>query len=107
MEILRYSAFTSDPAGGNPAGVVLDASGIDEPAMSAIAADVGFSETAFARPRDDGSLDVRYFSPRIEVPFCGHATIALAVAYAQHHGAGKLMLRTKAGSVPVSTGVAP
>jgi PhzF family phenazine biosynthesis protein len=107
MEILRYTAFSADPAGGNPAGVVLDASGMGESMMSATAADVGFSETAFVVPRDDGSLNVRYFSPRTEVPFCGHATIALAVAYAQRHGVGNLMLRTKAGSVPVSTSIAP
>jgi PhzF family phenazine biosynthesis protein len=107
MEILRYTAFSSDPAGGNPAGVVLDASGIGESMMSATAANVGFSETAFVVARGDGSLDVRYFSPRTEIPFCGHATIALAVAYAQRHGVGNLMLRTKAGSVPVSTSFAP
>jgi PhzF family phenazine biosynthesis protein len=107
MEILRYTAFSSDPAGGNPAGVVLDASGVGDSTMSAAAADVGFSETAFVVPQDDGSLDVRYFSPRTEVPFCGHATIALAVAYAQRHGVGDLMLRTKAGPVPVSTSRAP
>src|SRR4051812_48629608 len=46
-EILRYAAFTDDPAGGNPAGVVLDASGLDETTMRAIAAEVGYSETAF------------------------------------------------------------
>ena len=46
-EILRYAAFTERPEGGNPAGVVLDASGLDDAAMQAIAADVGYSETAF------------------------------------------------------------
>jgi PhzF family phenazine biosynthesis protein len=103
MEILRYVAFSTDPAGGNPAGVVLDASGIDEPAMSAAAADVGYSETAFVVPLDDGSLGVRYFSPLVEVPFCGHATIATAVAYARRHGVGNLLFHTKAGPVAVFT----
>jgi predicted PhzF superfamily epimerase YddE/YHI9 len=46
-EILRYAAFTNDPAGGNPAGVVLDASGLDETTMRVSAAEVGYSETAF------------------------------------------------------------
>jgi PhzF family phenazine biosynthesis protein len=106
MEILRYAAFSTDPAGGNPAGVVLDATGIDDSTMSAAAADVGFSETAFAVPLGDGSLAIRYFSPLTEVPFCGHATIATAVAYAQRHGVGSLELHTKAGPVSVSTSTA-
>ena len=80
---------------------VLDASGIDEPAMSAAAADVGYSETAFVVPLDEGSLGVRYFSPLVEVPFCGHATIATAVAYARRHGVGNLLFHTKAGPVAV------
>jgi PhzF family phenazine biosynthesis protein len=103
MEILKYVAFSNDPAGGNPAGVVLDATGVDAPTMLRTAADLGFSETAFVVPSDDGSLGVRYFSPLTEVPFCGHATIATAVAYAERHGIGALKLRTKAGPVSVST----
>jgi PhzF family phenazine biosynthesis protein len=105
MELLRYAAFSTESAGGNPAGVVLDATGLDEAVMLETAADVGFSETAFVVPRRDESLDVRYFSPRIEVPFCGHATIALAVALAQRDGTGELMLHTQAGPVSVSTKV--
>ena len=46
-EILEYAAFTTDPAGGNPAGVVLDASGLDDAQMLAIAAELGHSESAF------------------------------------------------------------
>jgi PhzF family phenazine biosynthesis protein len=101
-EILRYSAFSDTPEGGNPAGVVLDATGLDDEAMLAIAADLGYSETAFVLTRDDGELDVRYFSPRAEVPFCGHATIATAVAHAERHGPGDLMFHTAGGTVAVS-----
>jgi PhzF family phenazine biosynthesis protein len=104
--ILRYSAFTDDPAGGNPAGVVLDAGGLDAAEMQRIAAEVGYSETAFAVPRPDGAYDVRYFSPLAEVPFCGHATIATAVAIAERAGdggAGELLFHTPAGPVPVAT----
>jgi len=80
-EILRYAAFSSDPAGGNPAGVVLDAAGLDAAEMQRIAAEVDFAETAFVTgTRGDGARQVRYFSPIAEVPFCGHATIATAVA---------------------------
>ena len=57
--------------------------------MQAVAAEVGYSETAFlARPDAPGALTVRYFSPRAEVPFCGHATIATAVALAERDGPG-------------------
>ena len=100
--ILRYSAFTTDPDGGNPAGVVLDARGLGDDAMQRIAAEVGYSETAFLSPRADGDLDVRYFSPLAEVSFCGHATIAAMVAQARAHGPGDVVLHTQAGRVPVT-----
>lgn len=100
-EILRYAAFTSDPAGGNPAGIVLDASDLDETAMRAIAAQVGYSETAFVTPQADDTFAVRYFSPESEVSFCGHATIATAVAYAERHQADELHFDTAAGRVDV------
>jgi PhzF family phenazine biosynthesis protein len=96
-DIQRYAAFAHDPEGGNPAGVVLDASALDDAAMQAIAADVGYSETAFVTARDGGRFRVRYFSPLAEVPFCGHATVATAVAL----GPGEHLFTTNAGDVPV------
>ncbi|MGI5182842.1 PhzF family phenazine biosynthesis protein [Dactylosporangium sp. CA-152071] len=104
MEILRYSAFTTDPKGGNPAGVVLDAAGLDDAAMQAIAADVGYSETAFLF-HEDGRVRVRYFSPLAEVPFCGHATIATAAAYAERFGLGPLRFESRVGAIEVETRV--
>ena len=103
--MLRYAAFTTDPAGGNPAGVVLEAAGLDDAAMQRIAADVGYSETAFLTTTDgDGSrLAVRYFSPLAEVPFCGHATIASAVALAERDGPGRRHLDTASGEVVVES----
>ncbi len=101
-DVLRYSAFTTDPAGGNPAGVVLDATGLDEAAMLAVAAEVGYSETAFVVPRaGDREFDVRYFSPLVEVPFCGHATVATAVALGLP---GTLHFHTRAGVVAIEVG---
>jgi PhzF family phenazine biosynthesis protein len=84
---------------------VPDASGLDAPQMQRIAAEVRFSETAFlvpdaAHPRH---LRVRYFSALAEVPFCGHATIASAVALAERNGPGHLTLHTMAGEVAVSS----
>jgi PhzF family phenazine biosynthesis protein len=102
-EILRYTAFTDSPDGGNPAGVVLDASALSADEMQKIAADLGYSETAFATARDDGGYDVRYFSPEAEVPFCGHATIATGVALAERDGPGLQSFHTMAGEVPVAT----
>jgi PhzF family phenazine biosynthesis protein len=88
-EILRYAAFTESPEGGNPAGVVLEAGDLDPAAMQAIAAEVNYSETAFLLPGSDlRDRPVRYYSPLAEVPFCGHATIATAVAHAERHGPG-------------------
>ncbi len=99
-QVLRYAAFTVDGRGGNPAGVVLDAGRLTDPQMLAIAQAIGYSETAFV----DGGR-VRFFSPVAEVAFCGHATIATAVALAERHGPRDLRLVTRAGPVTVSTRV--
>ncbi|MFB8104257.1 PhzF family phenazine biosynthesis protein [Streptomyces sp. NPDC056007] len=102
-EVLRYTAFSADPEGGNPAGVVLDASGLDEERMLAVAAELGYSETAFLTERTgEGAYTIRYFSPKAEVPFCGHATVATAVALAERDGPGALEFATAAGQVPVT-----
>ncbi|WP_049622926.1 PhzF family phenazine biosynthesis protein [Frateuria defendens] len=87
MPLYRIAAFSNGMTGGNPAGVHLDASLPPEAEMQRIAAEVGFSETAFAAPQSDG-WRVRYFSPASEVPFCGHATIALGAVLAMEHGEG-------------------
>ena len=103
IEVLRYTAFTSVPDGGNPAGLVLDASALTDAAMQAIAAEVGYSETAFLFPdaADPRAFEARYFAPCAEVAFCGHATIAAGVALGERLGPGRFVLRTRAGSVPV------
>jgi PhzF family phenazine biosynthesis protein len=104
-EVLRYAAFTVGGQGGNPAGVVLDARGLAGTDMQAIAADVGYSETAFlvARPDEPNVYDVRYFSPKREVPFCGHATVASAVALVELSPAAELIFHTPAGFVSITT----
>ncbi|MGP4015375.1 PhzF family phenazine biosynthesis protein [Saccharopolyspora sp. 5N708] len=105
IDVQRLVAFSSDPRGGNPAGVVLDPAGSSDSDMLRIAADVGYSETAFVFNRGNREYDIRYFSPKAEVPFCGHATIATAVALAERDGTGQIELRTQAGLVTVDTQV--
>ncbi|WP_440105666.1 PhzF family phenazine biosynthesis protein [Streptosporangium sp. H16] len=108
MEILRYTAFTHDPEGGNPAGIVLDAAGLSDAEMLAVAAEVGYSETAFVTARDDErrAFRVRYFAPSAEVAFCGHATIATSVVLAERLGTGRLAFDTNAGEIVVDTEIA-
>lgn len=106
-EVLRYAAFTTTPDGGNPAGVVLDATRLGDARMQAIAADIGYAETVFVtEPTVDGDFRrnrVRYFSPIAEVPFCGHATIALAVALSGRDGTGTFIFDTAVGPVTIET----
>jgi PhzF family phenazine biosynthesis protein len=103
--VSRYAAFTTDQSGGNPAGVVLDAAGLADSDMQRIAAEVGYAETAFiVEPAIGGRSRhhrVRYFSPVSEVPFCGHATIATAVALAARDGLGALDFETNVGPIGI------
>lgn len=93
MDVLRIAAFSDNGAGGNPAGVLLADTLPEADTMQRIAAEVGYSETAFAAKNNEtGKWRVRYFSPESEVPFCGHATIALGVVLAQEHGVATYQL---------------
>ncbi|BDI22870.1 PhzF family phenazine biosynthesis protein [Herbiconiux sp. L3-i23] len=106
-EVLRYAAFAAEPGGGNPAGIVLDASSMTDADMQATAAEVGFAETAFVTGRSDDAeprFALRYFSPIAEVPFCGHATVATAVALAEREGDGTFHFDTAVGEVVIHTG---
>lgn len=101
MNVQRISAFSQGDKGGNPAGVVLLDAPVSEAEMARVAADVGYSETAFAVSMKDGTWRVRYFSPESEVPFCGHATIALGAALGQHAGAGTYHLTLNDAEITV------
>lgn len=109
----RVNAFTSTPAGGNPAGVVFDADGLTEAQMQAVAAELAMSETAFvmAPTQPGASHRVRFFTPLAEVDLCGHATIATFFLMAAsgrtrpYNTVGEavthLAQETKAGLLPV------
>jgi PhzF family phenazine biosynthesis protein len=98
----RVAAFTADPRGGNPAGVVVGPQLPSDDLMQSIAADVGYSETVFLAGDGGSAWTARYFSPEAEVPFCGHATIAAAVALYRQYGTTELALATAAGEVTVA-----
>ena len=100
--LYRLTAFSDDPAGGNPAGVWVGDALPSADDMLRIATEVGFSETAFIAPGDGAERTVRYYSPRAEVSFCGHATIASGVLLGRLGGAGTYRLQTAVGEVPVA-----
>lgn len=100
MSVQRIAAFSDGELGGNPASVYIDDLLPEAATMQRIAAEVGFSETAFAAPHP-GGWRVRYFSPESEVPFCGHATIALGAALATLHGDGTYPLQLNQAAITV------
>lgn len=100
MNIQKIAAFSDGNQGGNPAGVLLTDVLPSAKEMQRIAAEVGFSETAFACPQGPG-FRVRYFSPESEVPFCGHATIALGAALAMKNGDGVFALSLNEAEITV------
>ena len=100
--LVRFSAFSDNPEGGNPAGVWVGDALPDSAEMQRIAAEVGYSETAFIAPSTGWERTIRYYSPEAEVSFCGHATIATGVALGATQGDGVYRLATSVGEVPVA-----
>jgi PhzF family phenazine biosynthesis protein len=70
--------------------------------MQRIAAEVGYSETAFVAPALGQNRTIRYYSPEMEVPFCGHATIATGVVLGETEGDGTYQLATAVGEVSIT-----
>ncbi len=79
---LQLDVFADRPGAGNPLAVVLDATGLDDDAMQAIARWTRLPETTFVFPatRPQASYALRIFSPRREVPFAGHPSVGTAHA---------------------------
>ncbi len=100
MNILKLAAFSQNGQGGNPAGVAFYDEMPSAEEMLKIAAEVGYSETAFLVKQDDG-WRVRYFAPEMEVPFCGHATIALGAALGERFGQGTYKLYLNQSEISV------
>ncbi len=79
MKTFIVDSFTNRPFAGNPAGVCHVTTALADETMQQIAMELGLSETAFVRPLPgDATLEIRYFSPKMEIPLCGHATLAAA-----------------------------
>ncbi len=117
IDIYQVDAFTDVIFGGNPAGVVPDATGLSEDVMQKIAREMALSETAFiidkrvaagGPPAKQGAdFDVRFFTPWNEVDLCGHATIGSFWLLAElgmvrlGEGETRVFQQTKAGVLPV------
>jgi len=77
IETYIVDSFTDKPFKGNPAGVCILKQELSNEQMQSIAKELSFSETAFVTPIDEThKYKIRYFSPVMEIPLCGHATLA-------------------------------
>lgn len=110
IAIRQVDSFTAVPHTGNPAGVVLDAAALSGGQMQSIAREMNLSETAFVLPptRQGADLRIRWFTPTVEVPLCGHATIAAFHSLAEERllgiagpGSYSFNLETAGGILPV------
>jgi PhzF family phenazine biosynthesis protein len=111
IAIKQVDAFTETPLTGNPAGVVIDAEGLSERQMQMVAREIAAPETAFILPPTvpGAQVRIRWFSPTVEIPLCGHATVASFHALAEDGkygmedpGSYSFNLETKSGVLPVT-----
>jgi PhzF family phenazine biosynthesis protein len=105
IPIYGVDAFTSKPFGGNPAAVCVLPETRDVRWMQAVAGEMNLSETAFLVKRGEGEWDLRWFTPKVEVDLCGHATLASAHALWNEAGASRerpLRFHTKSGVLTCS-----
>ncbi len=107
IDIYQVDAFTDRPFGGNPAAVCLLREELDDSKMKSIAAEMNLSETAFVEPLEEKSFkgskrfSLRWFTPEVEVPLCGHATLATAWTLFEEVGneRDEITFSTKSGSL--------
>jgi trans-2,3-dihydro-3-hydroxyanthranilate isomerase len=104
--IAYVDAFTREPLKGNPCAILPNASGLTDEEMQAIARETNLSETSFVFPSTQADFKVRYFTPREEIPFAGHPTIATTYFLAQE---GLIPLREPVTSIKLEfkVGVLP
>lgn len=107
MKYYIVDAFTDQPFGGNPAGVVLLEGDPfpSETLMLQVAAELRYSETAFVRRMSPTEYHVRYFTPKAEVELCGHATIAtFSLLHQMQLAEGECLCHTLAGDLRIEVG---
>lgn len=102
MQLTLVDAFSARMFAGNQAAVAVLDRWPDDQTMQAVAAELGWSETAFAVPRGDGDWDLRWFTPVVEVDLCGHATLAAA-----HVVGGTARFHTRSGILECRSGNGP
>lgn len=105
MRSLRYvvcDVFTDTPLAGNQLAVFTDGRGIPDALMQALALEIGFSETVFVLPAEQGgTARIRIFNPREEMPFAGHPTLGTAFVLGAPLQRAVIELETGIGIVPV------
>ena len=103
LDIYQVAAFTDEPFGGNPAAVVPLEAWIDDELMQRIAAENNLSETAFFVPSGSAEWQIRWFTPSVEVPLCGHATLASAAVISEKlgHTSWPITLHSASGALIV------
>ncbi|MGZ6907530.1 MAG: PhzF family phenazine biosynthesis protein [Acidimicrobiia bacterium] len=96
--LVWVDAFTDTPTRGNPAAICLLDAPADEAWMQSLAFELGLAETAYVVPRGDHEFDLRWFTPTVEIPLCGHATLASAhVLYEEARATGPITFHTMSG----------
>jgi len=119
IPLLQVDAFASQAFKGNPAAVCLLESAKPADWMQNVGAEMNLAETAFVVPRaEEGQYDLRWFTPAIEIPLCGHATLASAHALWEtgrladtkearfHTMSGELICRRAGKLIEVHSGIA-
>ncbi|MGH8131967.1 MAG: PhzF family phenazine biosynthesis isomerase [Steroidobacteraceae bacterium] len=104
IQVHQVDAFTREPFTGNPTGVVLNADGLSDPQMLAVARELNNAEAAFMLSADgaDHSVRARFFTPRGEIGFVGHATVAAQYVLSRRQDAPRRQRqKSKAGIVDV------
>ncbi len=94
--------FKSNPFKGNPAAVCLMKTDLEDALYQNIAKELGLSETAFAEKIGENEYKLRWFTPEMEMPLCGHATIATAYTLTTEYGVpSPIMFHTLSGEMKV------
>src|SRR6202167_5180187 len=106
IPITWVDAFSEEPFGGNPAAVCLPSEPLDDERMQSIAFELGIAETAYLTPSDDPTtFGLRWFSPKVEIDLCGHATLASAHVLRSHavvDGTTPVTFHPRSGPLPPS-----